>query len=128
MRVVAEGLEFSEGPVVLDDGTVLVVEIKRGTVARVDPASGSVERIADTGGGPNGAALGPDGKLYVCNNGGFAWGELDGLLIPGDAPSGYHGGSIQRVDLDSGMVEDVYTECDGEGLRGPNNIVFDAEG
>ena len=25
------------------------------------------------GGGPNGAALGPDGKIYLCNNGGFSW-------------------------------------------------------
>jgi len=127
MRAVASGLRFPEGPVAMPDGSVVLVEIERGTVTRVT-ADGQVSVVAETGGGPNGAALGPDGKLYVCNNGGFAWGELDGLLIPGDAPPDYVGGRIQRVDLDTGAVEDAYTECDGERLRGPNDIVFDADG
>lgn len=127
MRAVATGLRFPEGPVAMPDGSVVLVEIERGTVTRVT-ADGQTSVVAETGGGPNGAALGPDGKLYVCNNGGFEWGELDGLLIPGDAPSDYIGGRIQRVDLDTGTVEDVYTACDGNPLRGPNDIVFDASG
>jgi gluconolactonase len=57
----------------LSDGSVVVVEIKGGAVTRVGP-DGSVDVVARTGGGPNGAALGPDGKLYVANNGGsFDW-------------------------------------------------------
>jgi gluconolactonase len=127
VRAVASGLRFPEGPVAMPDGSVVLVEIERGTVTRVT-ADGQVAVVAETGGGPNGAALGPDGKLYVCNNGGFVWGELDGLLIPGDAPGDYTGGLIQRVDLETGAVDAVYSDCDGEGLRGPNDIVFDAEG
>jgi gluconolactonase len=127
MRALATGLRFPEGPVALPDGSLVLVEIERGTVTRVT-ADGRTEVVAETGGGPNGAALGPDGKLYVCNNGGFSWTELDGLLIPGDAPSSYTSGCIQRVDLDTGAVDDVYTECEGDRLRGPNDIVFDAEG
>jgi gluconolactonase len=133
LELVAEGLEFPEGPVALADGSVLVSEIRGGTIARVDPDSGSVERLADTGGGPNGAALGPDGRLYVCNNGGFTWSEhADGLVVPGRAlarggnqPPDYAGGSIQVVDLGSGEVQALYTECDGNQLKGPNDIVFD---
>ncbi len=127
MKLIATGLLFPEGPVALRDGRVLVVEIKRGTVSAVLPG-GTVEPVATTGGGPNGAAVGPDGKLYVCNNGGFEWHEVSGFLVPGQQPADYIGGRIQRVDIDTGEVEDLYTECDGNPLRGPNDIVFDADG
>jgi gluconolactonase len=127
MTLVASGLQFPEGPVALGDGRVLVVEIKTGTIAAVSP-DGTVERIATTGGGPNGAAMGPDGKLYVCNNGGFEWHDMGGMLAPGEQPEDYIGGRIQRVDITTGEVDDLYTECNGIGLRGPNDIVFDAHG
>jgi gluconolactonase len=127
MELIAEGLEFPEGPVWLTDGRVLVVEIKRATLTAVSP-DGTVERLAELGGGPNGAAIGPDGKVYVCNNGGFEWFERNGLVAPGPQPADYIGGRIQRVDLDTGAVEDLYTECGGHPLRGPNDIVFDAHG
>ncbi|WP_027931473.1 SMP-30/gluconolactonase/LRE family protein [Amycolatopsis thermoflava] len=59
MKEIAIGLRFPEGRVALDDGSVLVVEIERGTLSRVSP-DGSVTVVADCGGGPNGAAIGPD--------------------------------------------------------------------
>jgi gluconolactonase len=127
IREVASGLEFPEGPIAMGDGSVLVVEIKRGTLTRVLP-DGAKEIVAETGGGPNGAAIGPDGKVYLCNNGGFEWHDFGGMPMPGDQPADYRGGSIQRVDLESGTVESVYTECDGIPLRGPNDIVFDSQG
>lgn len=111
----------------MDDGSVILVEIKRGTLSRVTP-DGKISVIAETGGGPNGAAIGPDGKCYICNNGGFEWHDRGGLVIPGDQPADYSGGRIERVDLDTGEVEVLYTECDGHPLRGPNDIVFDAQG
>ena len=37
-------------------------------------------------------------------------------------------GRIERIDLDSGEVEVVYNECDGNPLRAPNDLVFDAHG
>ena len=61
------------------DRIVLVVEIKRGTLTRVRP-DGTHEIVAEVGQGPNGAAIGPDGAMYVCNNGNaWAWTE-DRLL------------------------------------------------
>ena len=72
LREVASGLQFPEGPVAMADGSVLVVEIARGTLSRVTP-DGRIHVVADLGGGPNGAAIGPDGAVYVCNNGGFSW-------------------------------------------------------
>jgi gluconolactonase len=125
--LVASGLRFPEGPIAMDDGSVVLVEIERGTLTRVS-ADGDVSVVAECGGGPNGAAMGPDGKVYITNNGGFAWAELDGYLFPGDQPDDYIGGRIQRVDLDSGEVETVYDSCDGVPLRGPNDLVFDTGG
>lgn len=127
VQEITSSLEFPEGPIAMPDGSVLLVEIKRGTLTRVDP-SGAKQVVAELGGGPNGAAFGPDGMVYVCNNGGFEWLELEGLTIPGDEPENYTGGMIQRVDPNSGRVETLYTECGGHPLKGPNDIVFDAYG
>jgi gluconolactonase len=115
VRVVAEGLAFPEGPVALADGSVLVVEIRAGTLARVTP-DGAVVRVADLGGGPNGAARGPDGAIYVCNNGG----SVPGFTVGPPC--------IQRVDLATGAVEVLYRHCDGVALGRPNDLVFDASG
>jgi gluconolactonase len=127
IKEIASGLRFPEGPIAMPDGSVILVEIARGTLSRVQ-ANGDVEVIASPGGGPNGAAIGPDGKCYVCNNGGFNWFEKDGLLFPGTVSEDYTGGRIERIDLATGAVEVVYTECDGVPLKGPNDIVFDAQG
>ncbi len=123
----ATGLRFPEGPIAMPDGSVLLVEIARGTLTRVG-ADGSVDVVAECGGGPNGAAMGPDGKVYIANNGGFEWHEASGLLLPGNQPEEYAGGKIQRVDIETGEVEDLYTEVGGHGLRGPNDLVFDSTG
>jgi gluconolactonase len=123
----ATGLRFPEGPIWFPDNSVTVVEVARGTVTRVS-ADGDVDVVATCGGGPNGAAVGPDGKIYIANNGGFAWTEVNGMMVPGDQPADYGGGSIQRVDLHTGEVETLYEACDGHRLRGPDDLVFDSTG
>jgi gluconolactonase len=128
LTTVATGLKFPEGPIALDDGSVLLVEIARGTLSRATP-EGKVEVVAEPGGGPNGAALGPDGAVYLCNNGGcFEWDEVMGFTIPGAVPTGWTGGSIQRVDLETGEVTTLYTESSSGPLRAPNDLVFDDHG
>ncbi len=126
-EIIAEGLAFPEGPVMMDDGSVLVVEIAEGRVTRVT-TDGRKQVVATPGGGPNGAAIGPDGALYVCNNGGFDWSRMGDLLIPGNAAADYSTGRIERIDLATGKVERLYDSCDGRRLSGPNDIVFDADG
>jgi len=127
-REVTDGLIFPEGPIAMPDGSVLVVEIKGGRLIRVQ-ADGSKEVAAELGGGPNGAAIGPDGACYVCQNGGFNWiTEPDGYMRPHGRADDYTGGGIQKVDLATGKVEMLYDNCDGVPLNGPNDIVFDAEG
>src|SRR5690242_15278062 len=126
LEIVASGLRFPEGPVAMPDGNVILVEIAAGRITRVKP-DGSTETVAEPGGGPNGLAIGPDGKLYCCNNGGFNYVERSGLLIPHGQADDYSGGRIERIDLATGAVETLYKDGDfGCVLRGPNDIVFDA--
>jgi len=126
-RVIADGLRFPEGPIALPDGSVLLVEIERGTLTRVD-SSGRKDVVAHVGGGPNGAAIGPDGHCYVCNNGGFSWHEDEHGLRPLGQPADYSGGRIERVDLKTGRVEVLYSQGASGRLRGPNDLVFDGRG
>ena len=128
VTVMTQGLAFPEGPVALSDGAVLVVKIQRGTLTRV-AEDGTQSIVAELGGGPNGAALGPDGHCYICNNGGFEWHKgRDGRVFPGEQPANYTGGRIERVDLKTGAVETLYEACNGERLKGPNDLVFDQTG
>ena len=126
---IAHGLRFPEGPIAMPDGSVVLVEMFGQRLTRVHP-DGSTQTIAEIPGGPNGAAVGPDGAFYVCNNGGsFTSVELGGMLIPrGFNRDGYIGGRIQRVDPHDGTVTDLYTECDGHPLRAPNDLVMDGHG
>jgi gluconolactonase len=124
----ARGLRFPEGPIVMPDGSVILVEIERQCLSRVD-TDGTVTVIAQLGGGPNGAAIGPDGCCYVCNNGGFLWRESrEAGLRPHGVPDDYSGGRIERVDLGTGEVTTLYDRCGDRPLRGPNDIVFDKQG
>ena len=128
MQEVAQGLHFPEGPVAMADGSVVLVEIRRGTLTRVTP-DGRRQTIAELGGGPNGAAIGPDGAVYVCNNGGaWDWQEGEVHLPDGPPAQPYRGGSIQRVDLRTGKFSTLYDECDGKPLNSPNDLVFDSTG
>jgi gluconolactonase len=125
--IVAEGLGFPEGPVWMEDGSIILVEISKSCITRVW-GDDKKEVIAKTGGGPNGAAIGPDGALWICNNGGFKYHERDGLLIPGNCPDDYSGGRIERIDLTTGKVERVLDTVEGFPLKGPNDLVFDKNG
>jgi gluconolactonase len=106
--VLAEGLGFTEGPVWLDDQRVALTSISHGCVYVVDPSGGPTERI-ETGGGPNGLALGADGTLYVAQNGGVFGGS-------GTAEPGVQVISDRRVDY---LVA---------GMGAPNDLMFGPDG
>jgi gluconolactonase len=127
IQIIATGLRFPEGPVAMNDGSIVLVEIERQTLTRVHP-NGRLEVVAYTGGGPNGLAVGPDGAFYVCNNGGFQWHSEMNMLRPAGPASDYTGGRIERVDPVSGKVTVLYDHCGPYKLLGPNDIVFDGLG
>ncbi|MDP1737958.1 MAG: SMP-30/gluconolactonase/LRE family protein [Caulobacter sp.] len=126
MRVITDQLRFPEGPIALTDGSVLVVEIEGQSLSRVRP-DGAIEVVASLEGGPNGAAMGPDGWCYVCNSGGWHYtSEANGWRRPtrqDDAP-----GWIERVHLETGRVERLYDRCGDLRLQSPNDLVFDRRG
>ena len=100
------------------DGSVILGEISGKKVTRVAP-DGRKTEIGKAGGGPNGVATGPDGALYVCNNGGAVYETTPSFLSTGPAPD-YKNGSIQRIDLKTGETKTLYTECNGHKLSAPN--------
>ena len=126
IRIIGTGLRFPEGPVAMADGSVILGEIAGGRVTRVAPDGGKTE-IGKAGGGPNGLAVGPDGALYVCNNGGAVYQTTPSFLSTGPAPD-YKSGSIQRIDPKTGDTRVLYGECNGHKLSAPNDIVFDKQG
>ena len=126
---ITTGLQFPEGPVAMPDGSVILTELFASRLTRV-AADGSKTTVAEINGSPNGLAVGPDGALYLCNNGNaFTPINAGGLLYPGPFDeSKYIGGRIQRVDIATGTVTDLYTHCGTTALRAPNDIVFDKQG
>lgn len=129
LETVATGLMFPEGPVAMPDGSVILTEMFGHRLTRVSP-DGTTATVAEIEGLPNGLAVGPDGLLYMCNNGGaFSPGRMGDLWYPGEFdPAAYIGGRIQKVDISTGAVTDLYDHCDGAAFRAPNDIVFDAHG
>jgi gluconolactonase len=124
-RVLASGLQYPEGPVYQSDGSVLVVEIKGQCLTQVFQDGRQPVRTP-LGGGPNGAAIGPDGAVYVCNDGGMEFLAIGAVTVPTFMPPDYKGGSIQHV-ADSG-VQEVYGPSKGNSLRSPDDLVFDETG
>jgi gluconolactonase len=127
LEIVAKGLAFPEGPVALPNGDILLVEVMAGRLARVSP-DGNVACAAELGGGPNGAAVGPDGRIYVCNNGGMGPSISDEILLPREASPETPPGLIQIVNLATGAFETLYGHCDATPFWAPNDLVFDAHG
>jgi gluconolactonase len=119
-KVLADGLEFPEGPVWLGPERVAFTQIRGQCVSVWD--HGSVSRVAVTGGGANGATLGPDGALYVANNGGLSLGHEGRWVAPEPIP-----GRIQRVTLE-GEVDDVATQLPGPPPNRPNDLAFGPDG
>lgn len=125
VRILASGLGFPEGPVAMPDGSVILTDIRHGRCPRVTP-DGKVSVFSTPGGGPNGLAVGPDGALYLCNNGGSRY--VEGKSMGQGPHPDYKHGSVQRLDRTTGEVKTLYIECDGHKLSAPNDLVFDKQG
>ena len=127
LTTLATGLRFPEGPVVLPDGSIALVEIEARVISRIAP-DGTRSVIAKTGGGPNGLAAGPNNTLILCNNGGFTWHEEPEILRPSGTAPDYTHGRIEVVDIATGAVRTLYDRCGDVMLKGPNDLQLDGKG
>ena len=109
----------------LADGSVILTEINGGWVTRVG-ADGTVTRLGQPAGGPNGLAMAPDGALILCNNGGSRY--LPGSFMGHGPSDDYVCGTVERVDAGSGARHVLYDACNGHKLSAPNDVVFDRHG
>ena len=128
-EIITDELNFPEGPIYLNDDTVLLVEIASGSLTKVF-MNGKKEILCELGGGPNGAAIGPDGYCYICNNGGFEWdvSKDKKFMRPVLQSKTYKNGRIEKVNLKTGKFQTLYDSCNNIPLNGPNDIVFDKKG
>lgn len=130
IRQLADGLGFVEGPMTLPSGDLLFTDVGAGKVLRLAAASGEISTFADTAGGANGLAVGPDGNFYMCNNGGLTFAktpEGHNVFVPGSHGDRPIQGGIQRISP-TGEVTMLYSHCNGEPLVAPNDLVFDDNG
>jgi gluconolactonase len=119
-QVLAEGLEFPEGPNAMGDGVVVFTQIRGQQLSRY--ADGRVETVVHTGGGANGATLGPDGAFYVANNGGLSTGPAGMWQAKEQIP-----GRIQRVTPE-GELSDIAVDLPGAPPHRPNDLCFGPDG
>ncbi len=112
--LLAAGLGFPEGPVVMPDGAIVLCDGNLGRLLRWQ--DGAISTFAETGGSPWGAALGTDGAIYV-TQGGNVPGSGDTSAIPG----------IQRVRAD-GTVELLAASIAERELAAPNDLAFGPDG
>jgi gluconolactonase len=112
--LLASGLGFPEGPVVMGDRSIVLCDGNTGRLLRF--ADGEMRVYAETGGSPWGAILGADGAIYL-TQGGNVPGAADQSFVPG----------IQRVDPD-GTIRMVTTSVAGTALGAPNDLAFGPDG
>lgn len=114
---VAGNLGWPEGPTILPDGSVALVETYRGQITAVSPG-GEARALARFDGAPNSCVAGSDGWLYVCQNG--------GTCGPWRAPVQVRP-SVQRV-RPGGAVETIAVGSGEFAFNGPNDLVFGPDG
>lgn len=116
LAVVADSLGFTEGPVVLDADHVLVTSMTRGLVYRLEPSSGRAEVLAEPGGGPNGLATTPDGRVLVLQSGGTIMPSRSEVTAPP---------SVQAIEAD-GSVQVLTTDVESpsDGVVGPDGRLW----
>lgn len=115
------GLGFPEGPVALPDGSIAFVDLLHQKIRAW--RQGVLREICTVQGSPNGMRLGPDGMLYVANNGGIAPVSMEKLQFAEPQIPG----CIQRIGLD-GSCGIVAANLPGPPPSRPNDLVFTPAG
>jgi len=117
VETLATGLGHPEGPDILPDGRIVMVETYTSKIIAWSSERG-IHDYADCGGGPNACMVGSDGAVYITQNGGTVgtW-RAKVMSVP----------SIQKAWLD-GKVEIIVDQVDGHKLQAPNDLSFGPDG
>ncbi|GGK60161.1 SMP-30/gluconolactonase/LRE family protein [Ornithinimicrobium pekingense] len=126
LEQLADGLAFPEGPVVLPDGSVAVVEMAADLVTFLEP-DGS-RRSVPCGPGPNGLALTPEGELVVCLNGGLGFERHEGRLHPGLAFGRDARGGVALLQPQTGQVTPLVPWGARSRVSAPNDVALPTAG
>jgi len=131
-HVICEGPRFGEGPVwcppdasstgLHPEGSLVCTSVSDGTLHRVDLATGVRSVLADTGGGPNGAAPAVDGGFVVTQNGGLDF-SVFGFFADAPPPVPTIPSGLQHVSA----TGEVTTLLAGAS-HAPNDLVVGADG
>lgn len=104
IELLAEGLQFPEGPAFAADGSLWAVELKGGNLVQLK--DGRLHRFP-VGGGPNGIAIDGAGYIWFCDS---------------------EQNAVRRFDLKTQQTETIVHQCRNETLNKPNDLAFDGYG
>ena len=110
MEKYGRGLDRPEDVVVSRAGRVFASD-QQSAVAEIFP-DGSIQRIGKAGGAPNGINMDKEGRIIIANFGIF-----------NGSP-----GPLQRLDIDSGTVENLVAEVAGKQLTSSNYPIVAKDG
>ncbi|WP_255406572.1 SMP-30/gluconolactonase/LRE family protein [Caulobacter sp. B11] len=118
IELVAEGLLFPEGPIAMADGSVILTEIQAAE-AQPDHPDGKRRRWRRPAAVPTARPSVRTGRSMSQQ-----WRQLPvhrhgRPQCARPTPPSHTGGSIQRVDIKTGAVTTLYTECDGKRWSAP---------
>lgn len=124
MQLIASGLAFPEGPIVLPDGGIALVQMAADLVTVV--TADGARRDLPCPFGPNGMALERDGlHAVVCLNGGLSFArDGGGRLVPGIAPDPTARGGLARVSLLDGEQTYLIEPGPQSPTSGPNDVAI----
>ena len=98
LELLAQGLQFTEGPLELGDGSLLFQDIKAERPTSSPAGTQDAKVLREQTGAANGQTFGPDGWIYFCEQ---------------------NGRRVSRMKPDGSSVETVVEEFDGHAAEQP---------
>jgi len=102
----ADGIQFTEGPLWLGDGSLLFQDIKAEKTYKVGP-DGTLSLLRSNTGAANGQTFDARGRIVFCEQ---------------------NGRRVSRMNPDGSNVETVAEHWEGKHLNSPNDIIARADG
>lgn len=107
LETLAQGFEFTEGPLWLPDDSLIWQDIKAERTYRLPPGGGPAAVLRERTGAANGQTFGPDGRIVFCEQ---------------------NGRRVSRMNFDGSGVETVVERFEGKRLNSPNDVVCRSDG